>query len=857
MKKLYITTSLFVYVCCCGYAQNFFGIANSNFGGTNGLYFNPASIADSRNIVYLNLAAVNLNVTNNYLEYKAPFTMYQLATGKVPSQYLDSSGNADFKGSYLIENEKTKGKDKSVGISAEVRQPSLLVSINRKNSFAVSSRARAFVQISDVNEELLNFTKSYLEGKIDHNDVLVNQYIPAAKFSINANIYDELGFSYGRVLYDKEKHFLKGGITVKRLTGLFSLFVLNNNMQFKIHLPDTLSSLNLIDSVSITLKDLDIKYGYAYTNLDYKPTSLQEILFGKNPAGSGWGVDLGFIYEYRPDYKEFQYRMDNKDQIDNRKNKYKYRLGISLMDVGGIKYNGSQYGLNKNSRVFTLADTAFIARFQETVSGIQNGSGVNAAIDSIIGIADSSSSFTAKLPSTLNLMAEARIFNHFCLNFSLIQALRGKQSIGIRQTSSLALTPRIEYKWIEFSMPILLTYDYTKLQIGSMLRLGPLFIGSDNMGGLFGWTTINGFDIYAGLSIPIHKGKPRDKDKDGISNRKDKCKSVTGIWAYKGCPDTDGDSIPDAEDRCPKVWGLKEFHGCPDTDNDGITDSLDECSDVAGLKEFNGCPDTDGDGISDKLDSCPDVKGPKEFYGCPDTDGDGVMDKDDECPDESGLKEFAGCPDKDKDGVPDAKDKCPDISGPVKYDGCPDRDGDGVLDADDECPDESGLTIFLGCPDRDMDAVPDKLDSCPDTYGTKENHGCPMVKVVEKVQLAQLTKEEQAIVKTAFDNLEFESGKGVIATKSLSSLDTLAQVLMKKQEFKLSVSGHTDNVGKPAINQKLSEARAKAIKEYLVSKGIAAERIFTEGFGSTRAVAPNTTPAGRQKNRRVELKIIK
>lgn len=855
MKKLYITLSLFAFVCYHGYAQNFFGIANSNFGGTNGLYFNPASIADSRNIVYLNLFAVNLNATNNYLEYKAPYTLFQLATGKVPAQYLDSTGSAKFKGSYLIENAKTKGKDKSVGLSSEVRGTALLVSINRKNSIAISSRVRMAFQISDVNEELINFSRSFIEKNPSYLDFLTNQYIPAAKFSINANAYAETGLSYGRVLYEKEKHFLKGGITVKKLTGLFSLFILNNNMQFKVHLPDTLDLNNPLNNVSLTLKDVDIKYGYS--NVDYYSTATPQDMFIKNPIGSGWGIDLGFIYEYRPDYKEFQYRMDNKDKIDNRKNKYKYRLGVSLMDVGGIKYKGSQYALNKNSRAFTVADTAFFSRFQETVGSVHGTSGVNAVIDSIIGIADSSKNFTTKLPSTLNLMAEARIFNHFCLNFSIIQALRGKQSVGIRQTSSLALTPRIEYKWIEFSMPIMLTYDYTKLQIGSMLRLGPLFIGSDNMGGLFGWTTINGFDIYAGLSIPICKGKPHDKDKDGISNRKDKCKSIPGVWAFKGCPDTDGDSIPDMEDHCPTVWGLKAFHGCPDTDGDGITDSLDECPDVAGLSEFHGCPDTDGDGIPDKLDSCPDVKGPKEFNGCPDKDGDGVMDKDDECPDEPGLKEFNGCPDKDKDGVPDAKDKCPDIPGPVKYDGCPDRDGDGVLDADDECPDEAGLAIFLGCPDRDMDGVPDKLDSCPDTYGTKENHGCPLVKVVEKVQLAQLTKEEQAIVKTAFDNLEFEAGKAVIAAKSLSSIDTLAQVLMKKKEFKLYVSGHTDNVGKPVSNQKLSESRAKAIKEYLVNKGIAAERIFTEGFGDKRPIAPNTTPEGKQKNRRVELKIIK
>jgi outer membrane protein OmpA-like peptidoglycan-associated protein len=119
-----------------------------------------------------------------------------------------------------------------------------------------------------------------------------------------------------------------------------------------------------------------------------------------------------------------------------------------------------------------------------------------------------------------------------------------------------------------------------------------------------------------------------------------------------------------------------------------------------------------------------------------------------------------------------------------------------------------------------------------------------------------LTQQEAEILKRAFDNLEFESGKDIIKQASYASLDTLADLLKKKPEWKLKVSGHTDNVGKPAANMKLSEKRAKAVKAYLVSKGVAEDRIVTEWFGQTRPIAPNKTPEGRQKNRRVEMMII-
>lgn len=115
----------------------------------------------------------------------------------------------------------------------------------------------------------------------------------------------------------------------------------------------------------------------------------------------------------------------------------------------------------------------------------------------------------------------------------------------------------------------------------------------------------------------------KDKDQDGIKNRKDKCPETAGPVENKGCP-----------------W--------PDFDGDGVPDKDDQCKDVPGPAENNGCPfpDTDGDGIIDKDDACPTVAGPAENNGCPwpDTDGDGILDKDDACPTVPGMPEYNGCP---------------------------------------------------------------------------------------------------------------------------------------------------------------------------------------------------------------------
>ena len=151
-----------------------------------------------------------------------------------------------------------------------------------------------------------------------------------------------------------------------------------------------------------------------------------------------------------------------------------------------------------------------------------------------------------------------------------------------------------------------------------------------------------------GVSFGLGSG---DADKDGISDKKDKCPDVPGLKEFEGCPDTDEDGIPDNLDGCPEEAGPEENKGCPDTDGDGVLDKDDACVDVVGLVELNGCPDTDADGIIDSEDECPDEAGDAENKGCPwpDTDSDGVADKDDACPEEAGTAEGNGCPDSPKD----------------------------------------------------------------------------------------------------------------------------------------------------------------------------------------------------------------
>jgi outer membrane protein OmpA-like peptidoglycan-associated protein len=105
-------------------------------------------------------------------------------------------------------------------------------------------------------------------------------------------------------------------------------------------------------------------------------------------------------------------------------------------------------------------------------------------------------------------------------------------------------------------------------------------------------------------------------------------------------------------------------------------------------------------------------------------------------------------------------------------------------------------------------------------------------------------------------NIFFESNKYELKRESEAELNEVVQLLKENPTLRIQINGHTDNSGKAAENQALSENRAKAVTNYLTSKGIVAARLSSKGFGNTQPVADNATPEGRAQNRRTELSVI-
>ena len=120
-------------------------------------------------------------------------------------------------------------------------------------------------------------------------------------------------------------------------------------------------------------------------------------------------------------------------------------------------------------------------------------------------------------------------------------------------------------------------------------------------------------------------------------------------------------------------------------------------------------------------------------------------------------------------------------------------------------------------------------------------------------------KEENTdeILTDVFDNLNFEFGKADIKKESLPYLDKLADTMIKSKGWTLDIQGHTDDKGSDDFNMKLSQGRADAVKNYLITKGVMLDSITSKGFGESKPLVPNDSDLNRDKNRRVEFKITK
>ncbi len=436
--KILTTTVLFLAIAGAGYSQSFPGYRTGNYTGVNGVFFNPASIAESKYRWDLNLFSIHSYVGND----KASFRLSDF------SESFDSES---------IEDQlfgKTAGASSGL-VNVDIHGPSGMFNIGR-NSFAITTRARVFSNITDIDGKLVD----KLSSDFEDDPELPYQINSAENMVLAANAWSEYGISYGREILRHSAHYLKGGITLKYLSGAANAYL--NIDRFAGTIDEDLAAQRVF--LSNTTGRLGIGFaGAAISDFEIKDLTKMD--------SRGWGGDLGFIYEYRP---------GNRGEIGA--NGYQFRVGVAVTDIGKIRYQ---------------KDLARSASYELAITGGERfnlDELDNVDLDNYKEFLDSrpqyftpapentESEYLVSLPTSMNIDLDYRLNNRFYLNLAGLLPLSSNSDKVYNNMSytSVTFTPRFETSKFGVFLPV--NYNsLTSFNAGISLRAGPFFIGSGSL----------------------------------------------------------------------------------------------------------------------------------------------------------------------------------------------------------------------------------------------------------------------------------------------------------------------------------------------------------------------------------------
>ncbi|MFH1320167.1 MAG: DUF5723 family protein [Bacteroidota bacterium] len=723
----------------------------------------------------------------------------------------------------------------------------------KANYFFFNITEKVFIRFSYPKDLVKLFWKG--------NAVFIGETADFSGIDINATHYREHGLGMSRDLNEK----LTIGGKLKYLYGM-------ENISSEI---SELSLYTAPNTYELTGKaDLLINASGSFTD-SLVAFETGDLLY-KN-KNNGFAIDLGAAYKLND----------------------KFSFSASLIDLGYIKWK-------TNVKNYTTEDASFTFKGVDlnTFIGSSETDPFGTIIDSLKSayeVQESSSEYKDGLTPRVYLGGAYKLNENNNIGLLLQGEIFRK---SLYPSLTVSFNNQVG-RWLSSSLSYsILNRSYNNIGLGLSLNLGffQIYVVSDNLLYLFNLVRVNNIILpYKAKNVHLRTGinltfgrKEKDRDKDGIIDKKDECPQIAGPKEFNGCPDSDGDLIVDIHDDCPDDPGLPEYKGCPDRDGDKVIDKEDICPDTFGKIENKGCPvklyllDYLGDtlmtaALNDEgffvFEKLPDQK---EFIfelNAENTeliDEVQIMNKNKE-----GMEEIITAVKDPSDGyfkffvfevLPYEEDKLYLIN----------EEGDTLMIA---LRNKEGFFVFENLPadqsylflldTKDTELTDELLILLIDEKGeetviaaTKEEANRFKYEYIPRFDESKLTlveevdvpvileEEEKKILKTAFDNLEFNSGSDVIRFKSYTYLEELSKLLLIKPQWHIKLSGHTDNIGDEKANLLLSKRRVEAVKRAIAKSGVSPDRIITRYHGETRPIADNSTEEGKQKNRRVEMLII-
>lgn len=453
----------------------------SNYAGTNAIRLNPAELADNRAKIFVNLGQLHLNYQNSYSRWVADhgFLKSVLQPGAFPGNYDISDTQSN----------------KFANLNTTINGPSILWSFPKQQlGVAIGVQTDVFASFQNSTDVTATFLYKGL-----YFGPLQNQVHPNEEAEFNLGMYNQFFISAGKVLYNDHERTLKIGGTVKRLTSGLSLNMIGDRMDYQ------------VNPLVSGQRENDVFFDRVVGNFqnasnEFTPSfgwASQQIL-NPNNIGSGFGIDLGFVYEFRPNYRK-QWKKYKREMIPNPSiTKYKWKLGVSFQDIGYLRFNDPSVRVGQVDRSNELLQSGVfngVASPDEFLDVLENEFSLNPN--------SYTQSFNVLTPAMIVVHGDYAIKNNWYIGFALRQRLLTMNRKGPSKRSSLTFAPRYESKWFEFMMPVSIDQDYKTLNVGLTGRLGPLFLGVTDYTMLIRGLKSRGIGIEAGLSFPINYTKPK------------------------------------------------------------------------------------------------------------------------------------------------------------------------------------------------------------------------------------------------------------------------------------------------------------------------------------------------------------
>ncbi|MCB4809435.1 DUF5723 family protein [Tamlana sp. 62-3] len=421
-------------------AQSYVGNTVDNYAGIQSLISNPSNVFDSRFKADINLLSVSAFGGSDYF-------------GISVSDIINSDEGFDFE----TDAEKFPTDANHFFVNADILGPSFMFNLSPKSSVGFVTRVRTLMNINNINGELFeNFSEDF-DSDEDFN---FNQ----ENLSGTIHAWAEIGLVYGRQIVNTEKHFLKAGATLKYLQGAGSIYI---------NSPNLTGNYDAANETLTTTGQLIYGTSEDFDNDDINFENLTQ----------GFGADIGFTYEFRP---------TTTDSLTRKHNKYKFKIGASITDIGSVNYKDASvttYNMNATVDASTLEDEEDIEAFLEN-----NYTGTESIVNQKI-----------KLPTAFHLLVD------YHLAGKLYVSLQGNMSL-VKDNSMFAnsiinsatLSPRLETKWFSLYSPVSMR-QYGDFAWGAGMRLGPLMVGSGSIISNLISESTKTTDIYLGLKIPLYQ----------------------------------------------------------------------------------------------------------------------------------------------------------------------------------------------------------------------------------------------------------------------------------------------------------------------------------------------------------------